>query len=80
VRVPDQAGGAIAQQIGDLHRGEALGGNGQVDGKAVAQAVAATVEIEPRAVTAQIYQVDGTAAVDVRKPDALGSKSSGASK
>ena len=67
VRVPHQAGGAGSQQVGHLHGSQVVGGQRQGHEAAVAEAVAAAVQIELGAPAAQVDQVGGAAAVDVRQ-------------
>lgn len=71
VRIPHEAGRAVAEQVGHLHRREVLGGNRQVNGVGIAQAISAAVEVEPRTVAAEVDQVHRAAAVDVGQANAL---------
>ena len=67
-RGPDQAGGAVAEQVGRDDRGEIVDGRELAEPARVAPPVAGLVEVEPDAVPAEVDQVGGAGAVDVGDP------------
>ena len=68
---PDQAGGAIAEQIDRLHVPDVLGVRHGVHGYGLRPRVPAAVEEGARAIGVQVQQVGGATAVDVRQTDPL---------
>ena len=69
-RRPDQAGGAVAQQVGRHDRGDVVDARELGQTARFAQPVARLVEVEPHAVAVQVDDVVGARAVDVGQADA----------
>ncbi len=70
-RRPDQAGGAVAEQVGGDDGDEVVHAREDAQELRRAPAVAGLVEVEAHAVAVQVDDVGGAGAVDVGQPDAL---------
>ncbi len=69
-RRPDQAGRAVAQQVGGDDVGQVAGGREDVERLRFAPAIAGLVEVEAHAVAVEVDEIGRAAAVNVGQPDA----------
>ena len=69
-RRPDQAGGAVAQQIHDLDRRDVVERRKRRQALAGGPAVARLVEVEVHAVCGEIHDIGHAGAVDIGEADA----------